>query len=268
MDSTGAFPGNVVFIHGAWMTPASFDNFIPRFEAAGYTCHAPAWPFMERPLDELRSSPAPELGQLGIQHIVDHYEGIIRGLPDNPLLVGHSFGGLFVQLLLDRGFGHAGIAIDPAPFGGIFPAPSMVANVFPILSTFDGWDKLFPISPDDFARNFANFGTADEQMALYHAHTVPVPGRIFYQSATFLGTGLDPHRRTAPLLLIAGEEDRTVPPQVVHAEYSKQKNSPARTDLKSYPGRTHFQMAQPGWEQVCADCLAWFASLHGHSAAG
>src|SRR5690242_15344221 len=114
----------VVFVHGAWVTPGCFDRFGMRFEARGHPCLAPAWPYDDRPVEELRADPAPELAHQGVTEIVDHYDRIVRAQPEPPILVGHSFGGLFVQMLLDRGLGAAGVALDPAPPRGVLAGPT------------------------------------------------------------------------------------------------------------------------------------------------
>src|SRR5258706_8870810 len=110
----------VVFVHGAWMTPLCWEHIIPLFEAKGYKCLAPAWPYRDRPIDDLRANPDPRLATLTVQVIVDHYAAIIREQETPPILVGHSFGGLFVQMLLDRGLGRCGVALDSAPPKGVF----------------------------------------------------------------------------------------------------------------------------------------------------
>ncbi len=113
---------NIIFIHGAWMTPRCWEPFESFFTARGYTCQAPAWPYHDRPIDELRAKPDPGLKRLGLGEIIDHYAHIIQRLPAPPILIGHSFGGLVTQVLLDRGLGAVGVALDPAPTRGIIAA--------------------------------------------------------------------------------------------------------------------------------------------------
>ena len=129
----------IVLVHGAWVTPLCWENFSGYFESRGYTCLAPAWPYKDRSVDELRRSPDPNLGRLGLIEIVDHYDRIIRGLDAPPILIGHSYGGLFVQMLLDRGLGAAGVAIDSAPPQGVLPfSPTVIRANFGVLSTLGG----------------------------------------------------------------------------------------------------------------------------------
>jgi len=156
----------VVFIHGAWVTPLCWERFQSRFEAQGYTCLAPAWPFDDRSVEELRAKPAPELARVGIAEIVDHYAAIIAGLEELPILIGHSFGGLFVQLLLDRGLGVAGVAIDPAPPRGVLPGPKAIRASFHVIRRWRGWRKTLTIGFKQFCWGFVPTQPADEQRAL------------------------------------------------------------------------------------------------------
>ena len=252
----------VIFIHGAWMTPASWGGFPTVFESAGFTTSAPAWPYMERPVADLRESPADELHNLGITDIVDHYAAAIAQLPEPPVIVGHSFGGLVTQLLLDRGLGAAGVAIDPAPPRGVLPAAGAIKTSFAVFSKWKGWDVVHTMSESAFRSGFANGLTADQQTTAYVEQVVPAPGKIFFQAAIGKENGVDwkkPDR--APLLFVAGGIDKTVPSSMVHANYRKACKHNNRTELKDYPDRCHFQMAQDGWETVANDCLTWVTKV-------
>ena len=248
----------IMFVHGAWVTPASWDLFRARHEAVGYKTIAPAWPCDDRPVSELRRSPHPDLPKLSITAIVDHYEKLIRALPEPPVLVGHSFGGLFVQLLLDRGLGAAGVAIDPAPARGILPKWNATRAAFPVLSSWNGWNRVLTMTPEQFAWGFAHTLSPAEQHAAYERHIVPTPGRIYFQALLGIGNGLNFANATrAPLLLIAGEEDRTVEASMVRATYKKHQRSTAVTEFKAFPGRTHWLIASPGWEEIADTAIAW-----------
>jgi pimeloyl-ACP methyl ester carboxylesterase len=246
-----------VLIHGAWMVPANWDGFKKRFETAGYEVLTPTWPYMDRPLEELRTHPADEFGRLTVGQIADHYEAIIRQLPQPPLLVGHSFGGLIVQMLLDRGVGCAGVAIDPGPIAGLFADPVSLAAAFPVLARWNGWNRPFMLSKKAFDTKFANTAPQEQRDVDYPKYVVPCPGRIFYQAASWIGTGVTPAKRKQPLLLISATEDKTVAPYLVKAAYNKQKKSSAKTDFKSFANRSHYLCAEPGWEEVCDSSINW-----------
>ena len=256
----------IVFVHGAWVTPLCWENFVGYFSGRGYTCLTPAWPYRDRPIDELRHRPAPELGQLGLVEIVDHYDQFIRGLGVPPILIGHSYGGLFVQRLLDRGLGSAGIAIDSAPPKGVLPFyPSVLRANFGVLSTIGGWRKVVRQSFKEFQYAFVNALPEAEQRAAYDRFVVPESGRIFFQSAFALfndaaavhfGNG-----RRAPLLMIAGGADHITPAAMNRVNFAKYKDSAALTEIKEFPGRCHWIIAQPGWEEVAAAIENWLKQL-------
>jgi pimeloyl-ACP methyl ester carboxylesterase len=248
----------IVLIHGAWMTPLCWEHVVKRYEAAGHRCLAPAWPGDERPVPELQRAPVPELAHLSVGRIVSHYERILRELPEPPILMGHSFGGLFVQMLLDRGLGAAGVAIDPAVSRGVLPGPRALWSALPVFLSPFSWRRTVRMSRRSFASSFAQDLPPEAQRAAYERYVVPTPGRIYYQAALGLGTGVNyanPHR--APLLLTAGEKDRTAEPGMIRAAYRKHQRSSAVTAFKLFPGRTHWLIAAPRWEEVADYALGW-----------
>ena len=256
----------VVFIHGAWVTPACWDDFVGYFEARGYRCIAPAWPGKDRSVKEIRADPTPLRG-LGVGEIVDHYARIIEALPDPPILVGHSFGALFVQILLDHGLGSAGVAIDSAPPNGVFPLEwTAFRSLWSVLFTPLGWRRVVRWSFERFRYAFVHTLAPAEQRAAYDKHVTPETGRIFFQDAiAWLRRGgptrvnfRNPER--APLLLIAGSADRIVPARINRRNYGKYVGSGARTDFREFPGRSHWIIAQPGWEEVAEHVASWLES--------
>ena len=249
---------DVVLIHGAWLTSASWDLFRQRYEARGFHCLAPEWPLQSRPIEELRTSPHPALGRLSISNIVGHYERAIRGLPAPPILIGHSFGGLFVQLLLDRGLGAAGVAINPAPARGVFPGFTAIRTALPVFLKWLAWRRPATMTLDHFARRFMQASSRDEQRAAYEGQIVPAPGRIYFDLALGIGNRVDfSNAKRAPLLLIAGEQDRTVQLSSVRSAYRKYRRSRAPTEMRTFAGRTHWLIATAGWEEVADYAIAW-----------
>ena len=255
---------DVVFVHGAWVGPSCWSSFRQPFDQRGLRTIAPAWPFDDRPVDELRRSPDPALASVGIAEIVAHYEKIIRALPNKPLLVGHSFGGLFVQLLLDRGLGAAGVAIDSAPPKGVFATPSAVRANASVLLSWRGWRRVLFNSPEGFAWGFTHNLDPAAQRRAYDEHVIPTPGRPFFQAA--FAPLLDVSRvrfdnaERAPLLLIAGERDRTLPPAMNRSNFARYAKHPAvkaKTDFREFAGRSHWIIAEPGWDEVAEFSLDW-----------
>jgi pimeloyl-ACP methyl ester carboxylesterase len=252
----------VVFIHGAWLTPACWEPWRLRYEGRGFTCLAPAWPFTDRPLAALRQAPRPELRRLSIRPIVDHYDSIVRRLPEPPILIGHSFGGLFVQQLLDRGLGAAGVAIDPVSPRGVLPRPTALRAALPALKTFNGWNRTLTMTFARFARDVAHTLPADEARAAYDRLIVPAPGRLLFQAALHIGTRVNAgNARRAPLLLIAGEADRTIEASMVRAAYRRHRRSSAITAFRAFAGRSHLLIAEPGWEEIADAALDWAAGV-------
>jgi pimeloyl-ACP methyl ester carboxylesterase len=259
----------VVFIHGAFLSAQSWDPWKQRFAARGYECVAPAWPFLDHSVEELQRAPDPRFGKLGIGEIVDNYASIIREFPTEPILVGHSFGGLFVQLLLDRGLGAAGVAIDPAPPKGVLPDLNAVRASLPVVLGWKSWQSVRRMSLRSFQWGWVHTLSEPEQRAAYHAHVIPTSGHIFFQAllAPFTDVTKVNYRNgdRAPLLIIAGELDRTVGARMDLANFRKYARSTAVTDYREFPGRTHWICAQPGWEEVADHALDWLAKQLGPS---
>jgi pimeloyl-ACP methyl ester carboxylesterase len=259
--------GTVVFVHGGWVTPACWDPFVAYFKAKGYRCLAPAWPGKDRSIAAIRSDPSPLAG-LGVETIVDHYERIIRGLDERPVLIGHSFGGLFVQMLLDRGVGAAGIAIDSAPPRGVFAFYlTTLLALGRILMIPLGWRKVVRWTFTEFRYAFVHTMPLPEAHAIWDTQFIPDSGRPFFEVGFSF---LDPHSparvdfsnaKRGPLLLVAGLADRAMPPGVARRTWRAYRSSPAQTELKTFPGRTHWIIAQPGWEEVAQACIEWIESL-------
>lgn len=254
----------IVLVHGAWLTPASWDLFRSLYESRGYRVLAPAWPGLEGPLSTLRHGVPAAMARRTIKDLVDHYARTIQALPSAPILVGHSFGGLIVQLLADRGLGCAAVAIDPAPPRGVFPPPSALKAALPVLLTWAGWNRVHTMGFKGFCATFANTLPPAGQREAYDSFIVQAPGRIYFQAAFGIGNGLDfGNRKRPPLLLIAGEEDRTAPASMVRANAKRHGKSPVRVDYREFAGRSHWLVREPGWEAVAEAALDWAEQVTG-----
>ncbi|MEO8371113.1 MAG: alpha/beta hydrolase [Candidatus Solibacter sp.] len=253
----------IVLIHGLWMTSASWANWVARYTAMGYHVVARSWPGMEGDIDQLRRDPS-AIATLGIGEVVEHYERIIRSLENTPFIIGHSFGGLITQILLDRGFGSAGVAIAPAPVKGILFLPLSTLRVsLPALSNPANNHRAVPLTAEQFHYAFTNSLSEAESMAVYEKLAVPGPDHVLFQAAF---ANFNPHAATAvdfqngdraPLLLISGGNDHVSPQSVVEANFKLYGKSKAITEYKAFPDRTHYVLGQDGWEEVADYALTW-----------
>lgn len=252
----------IVLVHGAWVTPAYWSTFRQPFDAAGYTVHAPAWPFVgETSAAGFNAQPPAGFGRLTLGRIADKLEAFIRALDRKPILIGHSFGGLLVQLLLDRGAGAAGVALNPAPIRGAIPGWSALRGIAPIVLRTNGWNRPYAFSRERFGRLFANAAPPDLIDEAFATFVIPAPGQIFHQAALGLGARVWPERRGQPLLISGGDADRLISPRLSHAAYRLQRRASAQTDYVCFPGRSHFLTNEPGWEEVAETTLDWIRRL-------
>jgi pimeloyl-ACP methyl ester carboxylesterase len=245
------------------MTPLSWEHWIDRYEARGFRVLAPAWPGMDGDIDELRRDPS-SIEHLGIQEIVDHYDAIIRKLDRPPIIMGHSFGGAFTQILLDRGLGAAGVAIDSAAVKGVLALPwSTLKSALPVLKSPANNHKAVALSFDEFRYAFTNTLSEEESRAAYDRYAVPGPGRVLFQAAL---ANFNPHATTkvdfhndhrAPLLLIAGGKDHLSPAAINESNARHYRKSAAITTYEEFPLRSHFTLGEEGWEKVADYALAW-----------
>jgi alpha-beta hydrolase superfamily lysophospholipase len=253
---------NVVLIHGLWMTPLSLEYWANHYTERGYSVYAPSWPGMERDVRALRRAPE-SYADIGFKQIVDHYEKLVIDLEHAPILIGHSFGGLVVQALLDRGLGCCGVAIASAPIKGIWTLPySTMRVVTPQLLTMHS-HRCAALTPAQFHYAFMNTSSREESFLTYQRYAVPGPDRVLLQTELanfnpFAETAVNTRRNNrAPLLLIAGSEDHLIPPRIVKANFHAYRHSTAVTEYKEFPGRTHFIIGQSGWEEVANFTFRW-----------
>jgi pimeloyl-ACP methyl ester carboxylesterase len=253
----------IFLIHGLWMTPRSWEPFHRHYAEHGHPVVAPPWPGLQGEVEDVRRDPSP-LNGLGVTQIVDHYERVIRLLDEPPIIMGHSFGGLYVQLLLDRGLGAAGVAIDAAaPKGVLKLPPSQARSLWPVLKNPANRKRTVALTFKQFQYAFANNMSEADARAAYDLNAIPGPGRPVFQAGF---AALAPHGATkvnyrndkrAPLLFIAGGQDHIVPPAVNRANHHKYRHSKAVTAFKEFPGRSHLIVAQAGWEEVADHALSW-----------
>ena len=264
----------LILIHGAWLSARSWENYAGYFTKRGFAVSAPEWPRKHGDVEAIRAD-AEQSASLGIQEIVDHYEAVIRELDQPPVLIGHSYGGLFVELLLDRGLGRAGVAMSPAPPKGILVLPlSTLKAAAPALAHPSKWHGVVTLTREEFTYAFVNTFSEDDAAAAYARYPVPETGQIFYE-AGFANFHLHPptevHFKSgdrAPLLIVGAADDHTVPASLAKPQYERYARGPAQTAYLEFVGRPHLHMLAPDWQEVAAAIDSWLDGvLHAPTAA-
>jgi pimeloyl-ACP methyl ester carboxylesterase len=260
-NASGLSP--VVFVHGLWLLPSSWDRWRAVFEDAGYTTLAPGWP--DDPNTVAEANQHPEVfAHKTVGQIADHFEGVIGKLTTRPAVIGHSFGGLLTQILAGRGVAAVSVAIDPAPFRGVLPLPiSALKSAAPVIRNPANHGRAVPLTYEQFRYGFANAVTEDEAKELYATFAVPGSGAPVFQAAN---ANLNPWTEAkvktknpdrGPLLIISGERDHTVPWAVANASYKKQKRNSGVTEIAGIPGRGHSLTIDHGWREVADKALGF-----------
>jgi non-heme chloroperoxidase len=269
-NATGMQP--VVFVHGLWLLPSSWDRWAAAFEEAGHTALTPGWPDDPETVEEANANPE-VFANKTVGQVADHFEEIIRGLDRKPAIIGHSFGGLLAQILAGRGLAAATVAIDPAPFRGVLPLPlSALKSARPVLSNPANRSRAVPLTFEQFRFAFANAVSEEEAKELYETFAVPASGAPLFQAAS---ANLNPwteakvdseNPERGPLLILSGEKDNTVPWAIANASYKKQLRNAAVTEIEEIPNRGHALTIDSGWREVADRALAFvkrFASGDG-----
>ncbi|MGD9703578.1 MAG: alpha/beta fold hydrolase [Acidimicrobiia bacterium] len=262
----------VVFIHGLWIAAGAWEPWIALFEEASYDAVAPTWPGEPDNIAEARRSPERQAG-IGIDAIVDHYANIIGKLDERPIVIGHSFGGLFAQKLLAQDLAAAAVAIDPAPMKGILRLPiAQLRSAFPVLGNPVNKNKAKGLTAKQFRYAFGNALSEAESDALHAAWAIPGPALPLFEAAFANFRRRSPaavdtaNSRRGPLLLISGTADHTVPDVVTRAAFKRYGSSTAVTELQQFDGRGHSLTIDSGWRDVADAVLEWVRALPGTTA--
>jgi non-heme chloroperoxidase len=259
-------PGRpVVFIHGLWLHATSWAPWVELFQTAGYTPLAPGWPGELDTVEEARSHPDQVAGK-GIDDVVEHYTQIIRGLDAQPVVIGHSFGGLIAQRLLGDDLAAAAVAIDAAPIKGVIFLPPSALRVASIaLRKPANRNNAVALTPEQFRYGFANALPAGEATELYDRWTIPSPGKPLFEAATANLSSRSPakvntgNKTRGPLLLTAGGHDHTVPAAITRSTRKLYHKSPAVTDLREFNDRGHSLTIDHGWREIADEALSWLS---------
>jgi len=253
----------VVFIHGLWLLPSSWDRWAALFEEAGYRALTPGWPDDPETVEEAKAHPE-VFAHKTIRQVADHFADVIGQLKKKPAVIGHSFGGLLTQMLAGRGLSAASVAIDPAPFRGVLPLPfSALKSASPVIGNPANRNRAIPLTYEQFRFAFANAVSEDEAKELYDTFAVPASGVPLFQAAS---ANLNPWTEAkvdsknpdrGPLLIISGEKDHTVPWSIANASYKRQKRNEGVTEITEMPNRGHALVIDNGWREVADKALAF-----------
>jgi pimeloyl-ACP methyl ester carboxylesterase len=263
MSTDANKPDTIVLIHGFWVTPRSWEDWITHYEQAGYRVLAPAYPGFEVEVEALNADPTP-IEQLTVPAIIEHLESVVGGLDKPPILMGHSAGGVFTQILLDHGFGAVGVTMNSAPTEGVKRVPlSQIKASFPVLKNPANRHKAVGLTLEQWHYAFTNTFSDEESKRLYERYHVPASGAIFWGSALAnIHPGPDdthvnyenPNR--APLLFISGDEDHLMPPSLQRSNAKHYKAEGLVTEVKEFAG-PHLLPSKEGWEEVADYALTW-----------
>ena len=253
----------VVFVHGLWLLPSSWDRWAKLFESAGYSAVLPGWPDDPDTVAEAKAHPE-VFARKSVGEVADHFEAVIGKLDRKPAVIGHSFGGLLTQILAGRGRSAVSVAIDPAPFRGVLPLPiSALRSGSPVLRNPANRHRAVPLTYEQFRYAFANALSEDEAKSLYEEFSVPASGEPIFQAAA---ANLNPWTEAkvdsknpdrGPLLIISGELDHTVPWAIANASYKREKRNPGVSEIVEIKGRGHSLTIDRGWREVAETALAF-----------
>jgi len=253
----------VVFIHGLWLLPHSWDRWATVFDQAGYAPVQPGWPDDPETVEEANAHPE-VFAHKTVGQVADHYADVIGQLKTKPAIIGHSFGGLLVQMMAGRGLSAVTVAIDPAPFRGVLPLPiSALKSASPVLGNPANRNRAVPLTYEQFRYAFANAVSEDEARQLYETFAVPASGVPLFQAAS---ANLNPWTEAkvdsknpdrGPLLIISGEKDHTVPWSIANASFKKQQRNQSVTEIVEMPNRGHALVIDSGWREVADTALAF-----------
>jgi len=260
-NASGRTP--VVFIHGLWLLPSSWDRWATVFEQAGYAPVAPGWPDDPATVAEARAHPG-VFAKKSIGQVADHLAGLIGRLKKKPAVIGHSFGGLFTQIMAGRGLSAASVAIDPAPFRGVLPLPfSALKAAFPVLGNPANRNRAVALTFEQFRFAFANAVDENEARELHKTFAVPASGMPLFQAA-FANVNPSTEAKVdtqnpsrGPLLIISGEKDNTVPWAIANASFKQQKRNSGVTEIVEMPNRGHSLVIDSGWREVADKALSF-----------
>jgi pimeloyl-ACP methyl ester carboxylesterase len=249
----------VIFIHGMYLNGLSWQPWVERFTAAGFSCSAPSWPYHQGDPRNLRSVVDPELGALTFGAVAQHFKELIDALPERPVLIGHSIGGLLVQRLVNDGYASEGVSISSAPPPGVTSfSPHFLRANFPHINPLAG-NKVVFMTPERFHYAFANTVSRALSDEAFEQFVVP-ESRNVPRSTLGKSARIDFAATHAPLLFLTGDQDHLTPVAMVRRNVHKYASGSGTVDFREFAGRSHYICAERDWEEVADVALAWLSN--------
>lgn len=246
----------IIFIHGLFYNASYWDAWVNYFKSSGYRCYTPVYPFHEGNPAELRKKPDPKLAQVTLGDVVNTIALFIDALPEKPILVGHSMGGLVVQKLISMNKGVAGVCIGSAPPKGIFSFKwSFLKSNLPLINPFKGNSICLP-DIEWFKYAVFNLLSSEQAVLEYEKYVVP-ESRNIPRGSTGKDGKINFNEAHAPLLFIVGEKDQIIPSGLNDKNFRAYKDGASRTDFKLFKDRTHHICGEKNWEEVANYISEW-----------
>lgn len=247
----------IVFITGAFVNHSCWNEWKPYFESRGYKTLVPPWPGKDGDAATLRARhPDKVLAAVTLPQILDHYERIIRSLPEKPILIGHSFGGQMSQVLMGRGLAAAVVAIHAAPPQGVIPYElNFLRSTAASLGLFTSLEKTYLMPFEKFQFAFVNGMSPAEQKKAYNALASPESKRALRGGLTSAAR-VDFKAPHPPLLFLAGKQDQIIPATLCERVFKRYKDKGSVTEFK-LKDRNHYILGLPTWKQDADEIIQW-----------
>lgn len=249
----------VIFITGAFVSHACWDEWVDYFESKGFNAIAPAWPYKDGTAKALRDRQPNDtnLATLTLTELINHYATIAKNLSEKPIIIGHSLGGLITQILVNRNLAAFGVAIHPVPPMGIIPYEfKFLRSTWKVLGLFSSLKKTYLMSFKDFQRAFVNGMPYEVQKTTYEKLAIP-ESKTAARGGLTSAAAVDFHKQHVPLLITSGSEDNLIPPHLINRNYEKYKKNDSVLEYREVDGRNHNILGQPTWKQDADYILSW-----------
>jgi len=251
---------HIMFVTGAFVTHLGWKPWQEYFESKGFKTVAPAWPFKDGTPDELRKRQPNDIGlaKLTLNEVIDHYASVAKSLPDKPIAIGHSLGGLITQILVNRGIVAAAAVLHPVPPLGVFPYEfSFLKAGWKSLGLFTSTKKTYLMSLKDWQYAFVNGMSLEDQKKAWEENTIP-ESKSVARGGLSSAAKVDFKKPHPPLLIIAGSKDHIIPAHLNRRNFKAyKKDNGSVLDYKEFEGINHFVVGLPSWRMQADYIYDW-----------